>query len=133
MTEDGRRIAELLESRAPGAWELYRKQGESREIARGGGERAETSRKEEGVAARWWDRAARFAAAGSLAELAREVPRAAAVLASAGEVPDWPAGIASAPPAAAPLPAPPDLFEELARLVSSESRGEATLSELSVR
>ena len=53
--------------------------------------------------------------------------------AAAGLTPVWPGG---ARPAEGPLPPiepPPDLFEELSRLVSAESRGEATLSELSVR
>ncbi len=135
MSGDEERIAELLELRAPGAWELYRKEGESREIAGGAGEGARTSsRREEGVAARWWDPAARFAAANSFERLAREIPRAARIRAAAGQIPVWPTGApvrAPAPPA--PLPAPPDLFEELARQLSAESRGEATLLELSVR
>lgn len=126
-------IAERLEARAPGAWELYRKEGASREVARSGAERCESSRREEGLAARWWDPAPRFAAAGSAAELARVLPSAAKAPAQPGEPPQWPSGAARAEEETAALEPPPDLFDELARLVSAESRGEAGLQELSVR
>ncbi|MGE5276379.1 MAG: metallopeptidase TldD-related protein [Acidobacteriota bacterium] len=129
----GPAVPELLEARAPGAWELYRKEGASREIVHSGAERCESARREEGLAARWWDPAPRFAAAGSEAELARILPMAAEALASPGEAPQWPSGAARTPEQAAALDPPPDLFEELARLVSAESRGEASLRHLSVR
>jgi PmbA protein len=127
------RIGELLEARAPGAWEVYQKEGTSREIARSGAERRESSRREEGLAARWWDPAARFAAAGNAEELARAIPRAAEAASSPGEVPQWPRGTARPAAETGPLEPPPDVFEELARLVSAESRGQASLLELSVR
>ena len=126
-------IEALLEARAPGAWELYRKQGSSRELSRSGGERCESARREEGCAARWWDPAPRFAAAGSVEGLRHLLTRAAEPIASAGQVPAWPTGAAPAPGTPAPPGAPADLFDELARLVAAESRGEATLAELSLR
>ncbi len=131
MTEQ--RIASLLEAQAPGAWELYQKEGASREITRTANQSCETSRKEEGFAARWWDPALRFAAASSAAGLARLIPLAAGALAAPGPVPRLPTGRSDRPTPPGPLEAPPDLFEELTRLVSAESRGEAALSELSVR
>jgi PmbA protein len=132
MTEET--IESLLEARAPGAWELYRKQGASRELARSGAERCESSRREEGCAARWWDPAARVAAAGSVDDLHRSLTTdAVEPTASPGEVPSWPTGAASAPGPLDPPVAPADLFDELARLVAAESRGEATLADLSVR
>jgi predicted Zn-dependent protease len=133
MNDEEREIADLLESRAPGAWEIYSKRGESREIAAGGGDRARISRREEGFAARWWDPAPRFAAAGSPGELAREIPRAGDLHAAAGSAPDWPSGTSGPSGPAAPLDDPPDLFDDLARQLAAESRGEATLIELAVR
>ena len=131
MTEES--IEALLEARAPGAWELYRKQGASHELARSAAESRASSRHEEGCAARWWDPAPRFAAAGSVENLVRALTRSAEPTAAPGQVPEWPTGVAPAPgPFEAPE-APDDLFDELARLVAAESRGEATLAELSVR
>lgn len=127
-------VESLLETLAPGAWEVYRKAGSSREIARTAADRSECARREEGCAARWWDPAPRFAAAASVEQLAGILARASEASASPGEAPSWPTGVAAATESAAPPDAPPpDLFEELARLLSVESRGEATLSELSIR
>jgi predicted Zn-dependent protease len=131
MTEEP--IESLLEARAPGAWELYRKQGASRELARSGTERCESSRHEEGCAARWWDPAPRFAAAGSVEDLRCALTRAAEPTASPDQVPEWPTGVTQAPGPFETPEAPADLFDELARLVAAESRGEATLAELSLR
>jgi predicted Zn-dependent protease len=127
------RITEALEARAPGAWEIYRKEGASREIVRSGLERTESSRTEEGFAARWWDPAPRFAAAGSGEDLLRALASAAEAAAVPAPVPQWPRGAAPAPADVQAVEPPPDLFEELSRLLSAESRGEASLTELSVR
>lgn len=125
-------LERLLEEKAPGAWELYRKEGVSREAWRAGPERFDSTRRETGLAARWWDPAPRFAAASNAAELARAIALSGEPETAAGEAPAWPTGAAAAP--ASPLAeAPPEIAEELARLVASESRGEATLSALSVR
>ena len=126
------RLTERLESLAPGAWELYFKQGISREVRRAARDVSETFRSEEGLAARWWDPAPRFAAAGDEASLAGAIERARESPVSPGTLPSWPTGAAPAPELVAAEP-PPDVHEELARLVAAESRGEATLTELTVR
>ena len=126
-------IASRLERRAPGAWEFYEKDGASVELARTAAGLATTSRREEGVAARWWDPAPRFAAATSAEVLARLLAAPDGASGAAGRVPRWPTGTAAAaePPGASDTP--PDLFDELARLVASESRGDATLVSLTLR
>jgi predicted Zn-dependent protease len=129
------RLIERLEALAPGAWELYSKHGVSREIRHAPRETAETSRTEEGFAARWWDPAPRFAAAGDTAALAEAVERARETPAPGGSCPVWPTGAAAVPQTSsmAADESPPELHDELARLVAAESRGEATLTELTVR
>ncbi len=131
MTADG--IAALLAGRAPAAWELYLKQGALREIVRSAADSCEISRREEGCAARWWDPAPRFAAAGSPDALRRLVGQGDALPAAPGVIPTWPEGVRPTEGPLAPLDSCPDLFEELSRLVAAESRGEASLSELAIR
>jgi len=121
-----------LEAAAPGAWELYRKEGSSRETWRAGRERFDSFRRETGVAARWWDPAPRFAAAGSPEALSRAMGLASEPAVGPASPPAWPTGTS----AAEDLPefeSPPELAEELGRLVAAESRGEATLSALTLR
>lgn len=129
------RLAEILEGRAPGAWELYEKSAVSHETSAAGAERTAIERREEGWAARWWEGGApRFAAASSAARLARAVSGAASLPAAAAAVPDWPAASCPAPPAGpGPEPPPREAFEELARLVAAESHGEGILTELALR
>ena len=125
-------LAERLEGRAPGAWEIYRKEGATTDLSRADRDGAASSRRETGIAARWWDPAPRFAAASSAEELARLLADPDAPPAAAAPVPAWPTGTASAPEAGAVEP-PADVFDELARLVAAESRGDATLAALSLR
>ena len=129
----GGELASRLEARARGAWELYAKEGASVEHARTAAAGTSTSRREAGFAARWWDPAPRFAAASSETELARLLGELEAPPAVPGRVPAWPAGTASEAEAPGPPDAPPDVFAELARLVASESHGEATLASLALR
>jgi predicted Zn-dependent protease len=128
-------LADQLEGLAPGAWELYEKSAVSRETAAAGAERAEIERREEGWAARWWEGGgARFAAASSPERLARAIADSAALPAATGAPPDWPTGRCPAPEAGlAPEPPPREVFEELALLVAAESRGEAIMTELTLR
>jgi predicted Zn-dependent protease len=130
MNDD--RLERLLETRAPGAWELYRKEGSSRESWRAGRERGDSVRRESGLAARWWDPSPRFAAASNALELARAIERASEAPGVAAEAPAWPTGVEAAGAAPALEPAP-EFAEELARLVAAESRGEATLSAVTLR
>ncbi len=129
------RLAELLESRAPGAWELYEKTAVSHETSAAGAERTAVERREEGWAARWWEGGIpRFSAASSAARLARAVSDAASLPAAAAPPPDWPASTCPPPPPGPAIEPPPrDAFEDLARLVAAESRGEGILTELSLR
>jgi len=127
------RVIERLEALAPGAWELYAKRGASREIRRASRDVAESSRSEEGLAARWWDPAARFVAASDAPALLEAIERAGETPAPAGVCPVWPTGSAAPSPEPPAADAPPEVHDELARLVAAESRGEATLTELTVR
>jgi predicted Zn-dependent protease len=128
-------LMELLESRAPGSWELYEKSASSHEASAAGAEQTTTLRREDGYAARWWEAGApRFAAASSAARLARAVSDAASLPSAAAPPPDWPASTCPAPPPGPSLEPPPrNAFEDLSRLVAAESRGEAILTELSLR
>jgi predicted Zn-dependent protease len=128
-------LTERLEGLAPGAWELYEKSAVSRETVEAGSERGEIERHEEGWAARWWESgAARFAAASSPERLARAVADGGALPAAPGTPPDWPTATCPAPEAGAEPEWPsPELFAELALLLAAESRGEAILTELSLR
>jgi predicted Zn-dependent protease len=123
-----------LERRAPGDWELYRKQAESRELTARGPHRATAVRREEGWAARWrQDGALRFASASNPALLAAAIGEASAIPVAAAPPLDWPRGTSDIRTSAPEAPAPPDLLDELARLVSIESRGEALVRELTLR
>ncbi len=129
------RLIERLEGRAPGQWELYRKSADSRELSRAPAGRVDLSRREEGWAARWWeDGFPRFAGASAADRLEREITEAPRVPAGRQPPPPWPEGRHGDGGAAASAPdPPPDLFDELHRLLSAESRGEALLSRLTVR
>ena len=127
-------LVRTLERRAPGQWELYRKNAESREVeaAAAGRERA-AWRREEGWAARWWEGGVpRFAAGSSAPELARALDAAGRFAAEPSPPPDWPTRRAEAGEAG-PLEPPPAAFAELARAVASASRGDAALVALTVR
>ena len=124
-----------LQRRAGGDWELYRKSAESRELDASPALRRRSWRREEGWGARWWERGSqRFAAATGLEELLRALPEALAIPASPEEPPDWPRATAEEAPAPPPgIAEPADLFESLAKALSSASRGEARLTALSLR
>src|SRR5215470_740868 len=127
-------IVDELSRRAAQDWELYRKTGESHELAASGQSRRRAWRREEGCAARWWERgASRFASASSDAELAAAMAIARLVSVSPVPPPRWPRSRSEEIPPAPPLEPPPDIFDELAREVSAESRGEAQLHELTLR
>lgn len=130
-------IADSLAALHPGAWELYEKTADSREVVSAASSRSERDRSEVGFAARWWDPAPRFAAGSSPAELRRAIEAAGETRAATGPVPEWPGKLPDAG-GAEPVPdvpegSVPDAFEELARLVAAESRGQARLEELTVR
>ena len=123
-----------LDRRAPGQWELYTKHAESRELVARAAHRGQALRREEGWAARWRQGGAlRFASGSSPALLSDAIVAASSIPVVPTAPLDWPAGVSeirASPPAAEP---PPDLFEELSRLVSVESRGDALLRELTLR
>ncbi len=122
-----------LEHRAPGQWELYRKTGESWELSSSPGLARTAWRREEGWAARWWDRGGpRFAAASSPGALTAALEDAARYAVADEPPPEWPTRAAASPPDIAIEP-PPALFTELARAVSAASRGECTLARLALR
>ena len=122
-----------LERRAPGQWELYRKTGESWELAASPGLSRTAWRREEGWAARWWDRGGpRFAAASSPGALRGALEDAARYAVADEPPPEWPTRVAASPPEIAIEP-PPALFQELARAVAAASRGECTLAGLTLR
>lgn len=131
--EDQDDLRTELERRAPGAWELYSKAAETRELDASPSFRRRSWRREEGWAARWHERdALRFAAATSPSELFAALDEAVAIPARPEEPPDWPRRTAAAGPPA-PVVEPPEIFELLARELASASRGEASLAGLSVR
>jgi len=131
-----------LERRFPGAWELYRKTAESRELEVSGTNRGEAWRREEGWAVRWWEGGLRFATGSDRQRLAAAIPLAGKLPGRAEPAPPFPtSGLISeggqipvrpADPATA-VTAPPDLFAPLAQLVSEKSRGEAVLASLTLR
>ncbi len=128
-------LVKRLEGLAPGAWELYEKNAVSRETAAAVSERGEIDRREDGWSARWWESgAARFAAASSLERLSSAIADGGALPAAPGDPPEWPTAKSAPPEARGELESPPaELFEELALLLAAESRGEAILTELSLR
>ncbi len=128
-----RELRRRLEREAPGRWELYRKNAESRELLLAPATSRTSWRREEGWAARWWGRSGpRFAAATSPTVLLAALDDAARYAVADAPLPDWPARTAMAPPEA-PVEPPPDVFTELARAVAAASRGDCTLARLVVR
>jgi predicted Zn-dependent protease len=127
------RLREVLAARAGRDWELYRKTADSRERTSTAAMRRESSRREEGWAARWWEEGApRFCAATSPEALAAGIPSAGRVPTAAADPLPWPT-VTAAPAPPVTLSPLADLFDDLARQVAAESRGEATLSRLTVR
>jgi predicted Zn-dependent protease len=136
-------LRNALEARAPGAWELYRKSADSRELGAAPALRRHSARREEGWAARWSESGSlRFAAATGPDQLRLALDQAAAVPSAPEEPPDWPGQPAKAPPDAVSMAAPadgsspaepPELFDALTNALSSASRGEARLVGLTVR
>jgi predicted Zn-dependent protease len=123
-----------LERRAPGNWELYEKVAESLELEATGVDRATAARHETGWAARWWEEETpRFASGSSPENLERAVLEASRVATSPEPPPQWPAATSPVRKIPGQVPPPPDLFEELQRRVSAESRGEARLHRLTLR
>jgi predicted Zn-dependent protease len=126
-------LESALERRAPGAWELYRKTAETRELDLAAAERGEAWRREEGWAARWWDHGMRFASASDPARLLSAISLAGRLPAAEEPPPPLPKREVHREPDVAPVAPPPELFEPLAQLVSEKSRGEAVLSSLTIR
>jgi predicted Zn-dependent protease len=122
-----------LDRRWPGAWELYRKTAETRELDVSSAARGEIWRREEGWAARWWDGGLRFASASDRERLASAMALAARLPAREEAPPSLPGReVRRDEQPGAILPAP-ELFAPLSQLVSEKSRGEAVLSSLTVR
>jgi predicted Zn-dependent protease len=123
-----------LDRRFPGAWELYRKTAESRELEVSATNRGEAWRREEGWAVRWWEGGLRFATGSDRQRLAAAIPLAGKLPGRAEPAPPFPTreAVQTSDPAAA-VAAPPDLFGPLAQLVSEKSRGEAVLASLTLR
>jgi hypothetical protein len=136
VSDDSGRLREQLERRAPGQWELFEKTAGSQELESTGAERVTVARREAGWAARWWEgEAPRFACGSSPENLESAMADAQRVETSPEPPPQWPETRSAArePSAGARVEPPPDLFEELQRRVSAESRGEALLHRLTVR
>ncbi len=135
MNETGLdRLREELSRRAPGEWEIYRKTGDSLELEATGAERVSIARREEGWAARWWEEESpRFACGSSPENLEQALLDVSRVQTSREPPPSWPAARSPASASSGRVEPPPDLFEELQRQVSAESRGEARLQRLIVR
>ncbi|PYQ37636.1 MAG: hypothetical protein DMF55_00020 [Acidobacteria bacterium] len=131
-----------LERRFPGAWELYRKTADSRELETSAASRHEAWRREEGWAVRWWEGGLRFATGSDRQRLAAAIPLAGKLPARSEPAPPFPTGgvipeggqipLHPDDPTAA-VAAPPDVFAPLAQLVSEKSRGEAVLVTLTLR
>ena len=129
-----RACREELAGRAGSDWELYRKWGQSRESVTTPTRRSESLRREEGWAARWWEEGASHFASGSDAEgLRRAIAQAAHTRVRPSPPPRWPLGRSSPNVADVPLEPPPDIWENLTRQLSAESRGEALLTHLTLR
>ena len=129
-------LREALERRAPGQWELYEKLADSRELSATPAGRTASSRREEGWAARWWEEGSPRFACGSCPERLEAAIAEASRLPTAPEEPvAWPAAReqSESPETVAPAQEPPDLFAELYRFLSTESRGEALLAGLTLR
>jgi predicted Zn-dependent protease len=128
------RLCEELSRRAPGEWELYQKTGESLDLEATAAGRATTARREEGWAARWWEGdAPRFACGSSPENLERALAEVSRIQTARESPPAWPAAKSPARKTSGSVEPPPDLFEELQRQVSAQSRGDARLHRLAVR
>lgn len=131
------RLREELEGRAPGEWELYQKRAESREHVASPDSRSDACRREHGWAARWWQAGSpRFAAASSPQELEGSIADAGRIATVRAPSPEWPTAqspLGVSGEKGKPVEPPPDLFNTLSRLVLAESRGDARLSQLSIR
>ncbi len=125
---------EELARRAGKDWELYRKSGESRELVTIPSGRSEAWRREEGWAARWWEEGApRFACGSDPAALERAIATAGRMRVAASSVLPWPQSRSSSEAVPEPLSPPPDVSADLTRQLSAESRGEAFLTQLTLR
>ena len=122
-----------LDRRWPGAWELYRKTAETRELDVSASARAEIWRREEGWAARWWDGGLRFASASDRQRLASAIALSARLPAREEAPPPFPGREVRRDEQPGVVLPPPELFAPLSQLVSEKSRGEAVLSSLTVR
>lgn len=127
------RLATLLERRAPGAWELYRKVSETRETDVARAEHRDAFRRETGWAARWWERGLRFACGSDADRLTAAIQEAARLPAREEAPPRLPNSQAERPGPEAEPSTPADLFERLSQLVAEKSRGEAVLASLALR
>ena len=124
-------LAERLDRRAPGRWELYRKSSRGRERESGAGFVRLAVRAEQGWAARWWagePAGLRFAASSSAEGLAAAVADASEMPAREEAPPAWPGRRTAAARASvrgpeaedeAPVEDPPDLAAALEAALSS--------------
>jgi len=128
-------LVDLLAGRSGASWELYEKRAFSRESRTTADGVTSCERREEGWAARFWESGAgRFAAASSPERLAAAVRSVAGLPGAPGPAPEWPEATSNPPPAPAePVEPPREIHEALARELAAESRGEAVLSELTLR
>ena len=122
-----------LERRAAGAWELYRKTAETRELDVSAAARGEIRRREDGWAARWWDGGLRFASGSDPGRLASAMALAARLPASEEAPPPFPRRDVQRENSSGAVDPAPELFAPLSQLVSEKSRGEAVLASLTVR
>jgi predicted Zn-dependent protease len=129
-----RACREELIGRAGHDWELYRKWGQSSEVIATPTRRGEVTRREEGWAARWWQEGApRFACGCDAAALRRAIAQAALARVLPSPPPRWPLGRSIHGRTDTALDPPPEVWEDLARQLSAESRGEGLLTHLTVR
>ena len=120
-----------LSGRAGPRWEIFAKHAVSRELRTTGKLREESDRIEEGFAARWLERGVSlFASASSPSLLLAGISEASRINAgSHGPLPAFPEGSFEAAPAEEPG-GELDLFEPLAQLLASESKGHARLTSM---
>ncbi len=120
-----------LSGRAASRWEIFAKRALSREVRVSARLREESDRIEDGYAARWEERGlSLFASASSPSLLLAGIAEAGRLKAGSHEpLPDLPEGIFE--PAAPPAEIPDlDMFDPLAQLLASESKGHARLTSL---
>jgi PmbA protein len=122
-----------LERRASGAWDLYRKTAETRELDVSATARGEIRRREDGWAARWWDGGLRFATASDPGRLVSAMALVARLPAREEAPPPFPRRDVWREGSSGAVEPAPELFAPLSQLVSEKSRGEAVLSSLTVR